>query len=361
LAVFSLIALLALLGGMALVSLRPWEPDSLVPRVGISPEIGIGLHDSVAVAPGRRSGAGSDTGAGATAVGQATFVAKPVEATGRPVMPSLGISRARPVKQPTAATPVHTSPRPPPQPPQPPAQPIAAPVQPVAVATPPPAPSALRLVANFEEGLRGWSASVGDVFPAIVSGTVRDGSRASAVRLTSSQWGSQLIFGDGEGKVVQIQEGDAFAFGFSFYIQSMVYGQPGADNLVMRFGSEAGEDHAFGLQLWDQPAGAKVGGRGLWASGEAMGGDRFLAAVPERMWHDVIVGFVASSQGLGSYELYLDSELIDTRSGVSIIPPGAGYAQIEVGLLRDADLIQGISEIRIDAAKLADSLEAFQP
>jgi hypothetical protein len=358
LAVVSLIALLGLLGGMALVGLRPWEDDSVAPRVWGFPSVEVGLGDSVAVATGKLTDGG---GIDPVGVGQATFAAKHVEAVGRQAVPVVGISPSRAVGQATAP-PVPDSPRPVPQVSQPPpVEPVPAPVQPVAVVAPPPAaPSGLHLVANFEEGLRGWSASVGDVFPGIVSGTVRDGGKASLVRLTGGQSGSGLIFGDTEGRAVQIREGDTFAFGFSFYIQAMVYGQPGADNLIMRFGSEASEGQAFGLQLWDPPPGALVRSRGLWSSGEGMGGDRFLAAVPERSWHDVVVGFVASGQGLGSYQLYLDGRLIDARSGVSVIPPGADYVQIEVGLLRDADLLQGTSEIRIDAAQLADSLEAIQ-
>lgn len=357
-AVFSLIALLAVLAGMALLSLRPWEDESLAPRVVVSPEVEAALGDSVAVAPSEPSGV---VPVGVADVGRSRSVAVPVAAVEHGSVPTFGISRGHPVKL-AVATPSPPPPaRPLAPPPIPPAlPPVAAPVEPlvVAVAPPPPTP---HLVANFEEGMRGWSASVGDVLPGIVSGSVRDGSRASVVRLTGNQSGSHLIFGDAEGGPVQIHEGDVFAFGFSFYVQTMVYGQPGIDNLVMRLGSDGSEDRTFGLQLWDQGIGIQGGGRGLWSSGEAMGGDRFLAAVTERAWHDVAIGFTASSQGLGSYELYFDGQLVDARSDVSVIAPGSGYAQIEVGLLRDGDLVQGTSELRIDAAKFGDSLESILP
>ena len=88
-----------------------------------------------------------------------------------------------------------------------------------------------------------------------------------------------------------------------------------------------------------------------------MGGDRFLAPVSERTWHDVVISFRASSAGDGFYTLSLDGELVDARDEVSLIAPGSTSAQIEVGLLRDSTRVQGTSEIRLDAA----SLESVEP
>jgi len=224
-----------------------------------------------------------------------------------------------------------------------------------------------QLVANFENGLQGWSTSaIDDVDPTVEPGIVRDGEKSSVIRLSGDQSSSQLILGGDGGSsgagTVQIHEGDEYAFGFSFYIETMAYGVPGADNLVMRLKSDADDEPAFGLQLWDLPGYPwEASQRGLWSSGEAVGGDRFLVAVPERVWHDVAIRFKASSQGEGFYELYLDGQLVDARDAVSLIAPGSSYAQIEVGLFRDGDRVQGDSEIHLDAAKLGDTLESVQP
>jgi len=223
------------------------------------------------------------------------------------------------------------------------------------------------LVANFENGLQGWSTSAfDDVDPTVEPGIVRDGEKSSVIRLSGDQSSSQLILGgDGSSSgagAVQVHEGDEYAFGFSVYIETMVYGVPGADNLIMRLKSDASEAPAFGLQLWDLPGYPwEASQRGLWSSGEAVGGDRFLAAVPERVWHDVAIRFKASSQGEGFYEVYLDGQLVDAREAVSLIAPGSSYAQIEVGLFRDGDRVQGDSELHLDAAKLGDTLESVLP
>jgi hypothetical protein len=234
---------------------------------------------------------------------------------------------------------------------------------PVPAAAPAPGP---QLVADFENGLDGWSTSaVGDVSPRVAFGIVRDGERAAVVRLAGDQSSSRLILGgDGGGDeegVVQIREGQEYAFAFSFYIQTMAYGEPGADNLILRLQSDGTESLTFGLELWDPAGGALGEERGLWSAGEAVGGDRFLGPASERAWHDVIVHFRASSQGEGFYAVYLDGELVDARDGVSLIAPGSDHTQIEVGLFRDGEHVQGTSEIRLDAAKLGDTLESVLP
>jgi hypothetical protein len=195
---------------------------------------------------------------------------------------------------------------------------------------------------------------------------VRDGSNASLVRLTGEQESSKLILGGdgGTGDVggVQIHEGDQYAFAFSFYIQAMVYGEPGADNMILRLKSDASDAPQLGLQLWDYGSTDwHDGARGLWSSGGATDAPRFLGPVEERKWHDVVVHFKASAQGEGFYEIYLDGEMADARSGVSLIAPGSSSVQIEVGLFRDSSRVQGTSELRIDAAKLGDTLESVQP
>ena len=54
-----------------------------------------------------------------------------------------------------------------------------------------------------------------------------------------------------------------------------------------------------------------------------MDGDRFLAPVAEHEWHDVVIHFKASAVDAGFYETFLDGNLIDSRSGVSMIADGA--------------------------------------
>jgi hypothetical protein len=215
--------------------------------------------------------------------------------------------------------------------------------------------------------LQGWNiAGVGDVVPKVATDIVRDGSKSSAIRLTGEQDRSELILGGNGGAsnagTIKFQEGDEYFYGFSFYIETMVYGEPGAHNLVMQFKSDDGGSPNFGLQLWDYAGDdGHSGGRGLWSHGAAMGGDRFLAPVPEQVWHDVVIHFKASSVDAGFYELYLDGVQIDSRSGVSMIVPGASHAYIKDGLYRNGEEIPGTSEIRLDAAKLGDTFESVQP
>lgn len=202
--------------------------------------------------------------------------------------------------------------------------------------------------------------------PTVTADIVRDGARSSAIRLTGEQDRSELILGgNGNGSsagTFRFEEGSEYFYGFSFYIETMVYGEPGAHNLIMQFKSNDGGSPNFGLQLWDYAGnGGSGGGRGLWSHGAAMGGDRFLAPVPEQTWHDIVIHFKASSVGAGFYEVYLDRQLIDSRNGVSMIVPGASYAYIKDGLYRNGEEIPGTSEIRLDAAKLGDTLESVLP
>ncbi|HEU4735464.1 MAG TPA: heparin lyase I family protein [Solirubrobacterales bacterium] len=364
-----------------LIFSSPWGgEDSLGPQLSVAPDVGAAVDDAAVVAAGdadssRKPEADSGLGIGAANVarsGGSSFSLRPVEvekpgvagkprpdkgpAEGEELAVSRGTAvgghapadRPAPGKRPGAATPVVA------------ANPPAA----TAPVAPPPssAPAGPQFVANFENGLTGWSTSaLGDSIPRVVTGTVRDGSRSAVVRLTGDQSRSQLVLGGDGGYdgAVQIHEGDEYAFAFSFYIEKMVYGAPGADNLLMQVRSDASEDQMFGLQLWDYAV--ENGGRGLWSSGEAVSGDRFLGAAAEKAWHDVIVRFKASSQGAGYYEVYLDGQLVDARSDVSLIAAGSGYAQIEVGLFRDGELVQGTSEIRIDAAKFGTTLESVLP
>jgi hypothetical protein len=223
--------------------------------------------------------------------------------------------------------------------------------------------------ADFESGLNGWNiAGVGEALPRVASDIVREGYRSSAIVLTGEQDRSELILG-GDGSrssagTVKFYEGDEYFYAFSFYIQSMVYGHPGAHNLIMQFKGDDEGSPAFGLQLWDYEGddGEYADDpKGLWSHGPAMDGDRFLAPVSEHEWHDIAIHFKASSVGAGFYEVFLDGQPIDSRSGVSMIAEGASFAYIKDGLYRNGEEISGTSEIRLDAAKLGKTLESVLP
>lgn len=219
------------------------------------------------------------------------------------------------------------------------------------------------LDAGFEDGLLNWNtAGVGEVIPAVVDDTVRSGARSCKAVLSGSQNRSELILGGNGGGstagMVEFHEGEEYWYGFSFYIVSMVYGEPGAHNLIMQFKGNDGGSPSFGLQLWDYEGDHgeyQDNPRGLWSHGSSMDGDRLLAPVAERAWHDVAIHFKASGTGAGFYELYLDGHLIDARSDVSMIAAGADYAYVKNGLYRDGGDIPGTSEIRLDAARLGRS------
>jgi hypothetical protein len=220
------------------------------------------------------------------------------------------------------------------------------------------------LDAGFENGLFNWNtAGVGEAMPSVVNDSVRSGGWAAKVVLTGDEDRSELILGGNGGGstngMIEFQEGDEYWYGFSFDIASMVYGGPGAHNLIMQFKGDDDGSPAFGLQLWDYEGddGEYADSpKGLWSHGPAMDGDRFLAPVSEGAWHDVAIHFKASAVGAGFYELYLDGKLIDSRSGVSMIAEGASFAYIKDGLYRNGDEIPGTSELRLDAARLGHSM-----
>jgi hypothetical protein len=222
----------------------------------------------------------------------------------------------------------------------------------------PPPPK--HFVANFEDGLVGWStAGVGDAVPTVVTDIVRDGTHSAKVLLTGTQDRSELIFGgDGDtglGKMLRFFEGDGFIFSFSFYIVSMVYGEPGAHNLLCQLKGDDEGGPAIGLQLWDYEGDHgeyKANPRGLWSAGAGMSGDRFLALAPEKAWHDVVVEVVVSNAAAGSYTVTLDGEVIDSKSGVSTIPAEATYAYIKCGNYRNGAEIPGTNELRLDACRV---------
>ncbi|MBK5218736.1 MAG: heparin lyase I family protein [Thermoleophilia bacterium] len=268
---------------------------------------------------------------------------------------------AEPVLTPTPEPPQILPPATQPVQPLPPAPPAPVPADPPSNPTPEtPAPetAAPLLDAGFEKSFFNWNlAGVGDVAPSVVADIVRSGSSSCKVVLTGSQNRSELIFGGNGGGstsgTVKFAEGDEYYYGFSFYIDSMVYGKPGAHNLIMQFKGNDSGSPGFGLMLWDYQ-----GHRGLWSHGQGMGGDRFLAPIAEHEWHDVVIHFEVSRVGAGSYELYLDGALIDARSQTSMLVSGATYGYIKDGLYRNGGKIPGTSEIRLDAARLGTSFSS---
>ena len=133
----------------------------------------------------------------------------------------------------------------------------------------------------------------------------------------------------------------------------MVYGRPGAHNLVMQLKKPDNEGSPrLGLQLWDYQ-----GKRGLWSHGGAMGGDRFLAPIAHEQWHDVVVHFKVTGESTGFYEVYLDGEIVKLRDDISVLRQGAELAYLKTGLYRNGDEIPGLSEIRLDSAALGTSID----
>jgi len=225
------------------------------------------------------------------------------------------------------------------------------------------------LDAGCEGSLINWNtAGVGEAIPTLAGDTVRTGGGSCRVALSGTQHRSELILGGNGGGstsgMVEFAEGEEAFYAFSFYIDEMVYGRPGAHNLIMQFKGDDDGSPAFGLQLWDYEGDDEEyedNPKGLWSHGPSMDGDRFLAPVPEHTWHDIVIHFRASSDDNGFYEVYLDGNLIDSRSGVSMIADGADYAYIKNGLYRNGDEIPGDSEIRLDAARLGPSLSSVLP
>ena len=238
-----------------------------------------------------------------------------------------------------------------------------------ALPQPAPAPAAVKsptlLEAGFEENLNGWNtAGVGEVVPTVTSSLANEGSKSCRVVLTGNQNRSELILGgSGTGSIageVDFHEGDEYWYGFAFYIQQMVYGKPGAHNLIMQFKSDGTGSPNFGLQLWNVN-----GKKGLWTGGPAQevnhGGERFLAPLTEQAWHDVQIHFKASSVGAGFYEVFLDGNLVDSQTGVSMIVAGHASAYIKDGLYRNGGTAPGTSEIFLDSAKLGETQASVLP
>jgi hypothetical protein len=329
LAVVSVTALLAALGLAALLILQPWAANSVSPQLRVSPGLEIGLGDSVAVSKG---GPLAIAPARPAIGGKRSFVASEEAGSGRPREPQPAVAAAHAVTAPGPAAAPEASPEPsPPEPlPTPQSSPTSVAV-PVAAPTPSAAPEPLP-----EPPARG---PIGGHSPGAVGA------------------GAGPLGGAGA-EVVEVHNGDEHAFSFSFYVEPTAYRAPGDENLIVQFRGEESESPSFGLQLWDDGSGTQ---RGLWSSGDAMGGERFLSSVEEGVWHEAVLCFKASSDGDGLYLLLLDGRPIDARALVSLIDPGRSDARIEVGLFRDGEPVVTNSDVLFGPTRLGDTLESVLP
>jgi hypothetical protein len=157
--------------------------------------------------------------------------------------------------------------------------------------------------------------------------------------------------------VVEVREGSEYAFSLPFFIQPAVFRAPGEENLILQIRSGADASLRFGLQLWDD-GGAH---RGLWASGDAVGGERFLAPVAEAVWHEASLLFSASADGDGFYVLLLDGQPADARAWVSLVDAESGSAELEAGLVRNGERLVEGPDAFFGPTRLGGTLESVIP
>lgn len=296
-AIAMVVALVALL-----LALNPLPPTALGPRVGLAPGIGVGLGDSSPVAPGRTLAIAPAEAAGG-AGGPALAVAATVAESAPRTVTSLASARA--VATVVASPPAKTTPKAPaaeaapvvaPEPPSPPApEPVATEPVPTPVEAAAPEPvAAMPVQVPYAPGFQPGPVPAGveppPGFPA---------------------------------ELLEVRDGDEGEVSLPFVVEPTSFGAPGEDDTIVRFADPAGGDPAFALQLWDDGAGQ----RGLWSSGDAMGGERFLSPLSEGE-HELSVEFVASTEEDGLYRVVLDGQTIDWRGWVSLLP-AAGMAWLE--------------------------------
>jgi Polysaccharide lyase len=213
--------------------------------------------------------------------------------------------------------------------------------------------------AGFEHGLRGWNTSgAGDAVPTVVADRVREGSHSARVRLTGGEGRSELILASPSGAIFNFHEGDTYYYGFSFYVVSMDWGHPGAHNIIWQL-------HQRGVGNTGSPPLALAllrfhGHRGLWSESAARRVDRFLRPIRLHRWYDVTLRFVVSSHRKGSYRVWLDRRPVDAGSRMDTLLPGFRNCMIQTGLYRNANVLRGASEIRLDAARLGSTFARVQ-
>jgi hypothetical protein len=331
LAIVSVIALLGALGLAALIALQPWAANSVAPQLRVAPGLGVALGDSVAVSRSRQLAVAS---ARAATGGKPRFAAGKAVGDDGASKPELAIAGARVVRSAQPVDRPESSPGTSPSEPPPVAQPAPAPA-PVAVPIAAPAPSPAPEPAATSPA------------PVVTEGHSPGPIGAGTGPLEGSP-----------GSAIEVHQGDGRALSFSFYVQPTAYRPPGEENLILQFKGEAGAPPSFGLQLWDDGSGTQ---RGLWASGDAVGGERFLAPVAEGVWHEAALCFEASSEGDGFYLLLLDGQPIDARAWVSLIASDSDSAQVEVGLFREGEPVVDASDVFFGPATFGETLESVIP
>jgi hypothetical protein len=151
-----------------------------------------------------------------------------------------------------------------------------------------------------------------------------------------------------------LRDGGEYSLSLWFEVEGLAWGLPGSENLLLRVIGEGATQPSLGLQLWEGPEEPwyEEAERGLWGSGQAMGGERFLAALGEGEWHQLALVLKASSEGEGGYALFLDGAPIDVRNGVSLVEAEGG--ELDLGLFREGSRVIGSSEVRIAEPTLVE-------
>lgn len=294
LAVFSLLALLLALALVALLSLKPWDSTSREPSLSLAPGLGVALDDAVAVIAepvGVRVAA-----ARVAPVGRSAFVdSRAHHPAERDPVPAIGVAAARPVQVMAPA-----SPPPQPQPAKPQRPPAVPPSPPVPVAAPAPAPAPVATPVASPQLV------TGDDRPFPQSVIDREGDAGYVLKL-------------------QAEEGGEYAFALAFQVLETIYGEPGADSMVM-----------------------------------ALGGDQLVVPVAVGITHEAVVHLKATSDESGFYAAFFDGSPLAAESDVSLIEPEGGEVRAELFFLREGELVD-TSEILFDAARIGSTLESVLP
>jgi hypothetical protein len=313
---------------VALLIARPWESETISPHLSVDPNAGIALGDSVAVARSGGPSIADAVVAPGSAAGGRLALAVPPQAAGAEGAAGVAIAAARAVAGPSPAPTPVALPTPAGTPP-----PEAAPVP---VSAPPAAQPTSTVVAESGTGRRPLQ---GGHVPPIAAGAP----------VASEELGATFALHD---------EAE-YQLSLWFEIDGPAWAPPGSENLLLRVLGEAGAAPSLGLQLWEWPDEAwyEAPGGGLWASGEAMGGERYLAALDEGEWHQLALCFTTSSRGDGGYALFLDGAQIDQRGGVSLIGAEGAGAELGVGLFREGRQVGRSSGVRIADPTLTELVE----
>jgi hypothetical protein len=323
-----LAVVLVALAVAALLSLPEWGEDSVIPEVSVAPDPRLGVDEAVVVSPAQQLALAPAHHLAGVEGSRLAAAQRTGAAGGSAVRADLAAAQV--VAVPVATRPPSKSPQSPSPEPPPPAEPVLTPVaNPVSApaSTPAPVAAATRPLPGIQPPRPSPSGGPGPI-GGVVSGPVT------------------------------IYAGDEYAYSFSFYVQPDAYRSPGEDNLILRFADEADETHSLGLQLWDDGSGTQ---RGLWASGDAMDGERFLAPVAEGAWHEIVLYFQASSEDDGLYLLLIDGEPLDTRAWVSLIDSGENYGLLEAGLFRAGEPVVDASAVLFGPVLLGETLESVIP